>query len=68
MSASSSEKFIQQGVLEYDKLECEEDLEIKITIVYPSHKVSTDNNEFEQRHNSMQEDADEHYQLLSDLQ
>ena len=44
------------------------DHQIQITISYPSEKFGTDNNQFEKRHESMQADADEHYQLLVDMQ
>ena len=46
----------------------EEPIRAEIRIVYPSEKFGTENNEFSKRHESMQADADEHYDLLIEMQ
>ena len=42
--------------------------DVSIKIVYPTKQFGEENTNFQKRHESMQEDADEHYKLLVDMQ
>lgn len=64
-----------RGYLEYDR--CMRDPALAalpadqladISVVYPTREFVTQNSEFAQRHESMQQEADEHYHLLVALQ
>ena len=56
-----------RGYLEYDR--CMRDPALAdISVVYPTREFVTQNSEFAQRHESMQQEADEHYHLLVAMQ